>query len=110
MSEKSTTLTIDEALNLAGEAYHGDRLPEAENIYQQILNEHPNQPLALHMMGLIAHQVGKNDIAAQLMTKAIAAKPDYADAHNNLGIVLQSLGKLEDAVTSCQKAETVKNG
>jgi cytochrome c-type biogenesis protein CcmH/NrfG len=30
-------------------------LPEAENIYQQILQSEPNHPTALHLLGVIAH-------------------------------------------------------
>ena len=31
-------------------------------------------------------------------------KPDYTEAHNNLGITLQELGKLNDAETSYRQA------
>ena len=35
-------------------------------------------------------------------------KPDYAEAHNNLGITLQQLGRLNDAEASYQKAIALK--
>jgi tetratricopeptide (TPR) repeat protein len=53
---------------------------------------------------LIAHQVGKNDTAVDLITRALAINPDYADAHANLGLALQDLGKPDEAVTSYNKA------
>ena len=98
MSDKSTkpalpasllpgqqTLTIQQAIDLAIQHHSAGRLPEAEVIYQRILQADPNQPVALHLLGVIAHQMGKHDTAVDLITKAIAIKPDYAKAHNNLG-------------------------
>ena len=79
-------------------------MPEAESIYQQILQADPSQPVALHLLGVIAHQNGKNDVAEDFITKAVALKPDYAEAHANLGNVLRELGRPEDAVVCCRKA------
>ena len=84
------------------------RLPEAESIYQQILQADPNQPAALHLLGVIAHQVGKHDVAVDLIMKALAIKPDLAEAHSNLGLALQELGKLDEAVASFHKALAIK--
>jgi tetratricopeptide (TPR) repeat protein len=36
--------------------------------------------------------------------KSISIKPDYAEAHNNIGIVFKSLGQLDDAIKYYQKA------
>ena len=102
------TVTIQQALDLAVQHHSEGRLPEAEGLYQQILQADPNQPVALHLLGLIAHQVGKNDIAFDLITKALAVEPDYAEAHCNLGLVLHGLGKLDEAVASYHKALVIK--
>ena len=93
-AEQEQTLTIQQALDLAVQHHTAGDLPKAESIYNQILQADPNQPVALHLLGVIAHQVGKNDIAVDLITKALAIKPDYVDAYNNLGLALQGLGKL----------------
>ena len=57
---------------------------------------------------MIAHQVSKNDIAVDLIGKALAVKPDLAEAHSNLGLALQELGKLDEAVASYHKALAIK--
>ena len=108
MSEQQQTLTIQQAIDLAVQHHNAGRLPEAENIYQQILQADPNQPVALHLLGVIAHQTGKNDIAVDLITKALAIKPDLAEAHSNLGLALRDLGKLDEAVASYYKALAIK--
>ena len=107
MTEDQQTLSMEQAIALADTHYRAERLPEAENIYQQILKQYPNQHVALHMLGLIAHQVGKNEIAAELITKAITLKPDYFDAQNNLGIVHESLGNAAEAISRFQKTISI---
>ena len=56
MSEQQQTLTIQQALDLAVQHHNEGRLSQAESIYQQILRSDPNQPIALHLLGVIAHQ------------------------------------------------------
>ena len=80
------TMTIQQAIGLGLEHHNAGRLPEAESIYQQILQSDPNQPVVLNLLGVIAHQVGKNDIAVELIGKALAIKPDFSEAHSNLGL------------------------
>jgi len=87
------TLTIQQALDLAVQHHTAGRLPEAESIYQQILQSDSNQPVALHLLGVIAHQVGKNDTAVASYHKALTIKPDYADAHSNLGLALRAIAQ-----------------
>ena len=42
------------------------------------------------------------------MRIALAIKPDYPEAHNNLGIAFQRLGQLDAAVKSFEEALTIK--
>ena len=61
-SSEQQTLIIQQSLELAVQHHNEGRLPEAESIYQQILQVDPNQPVALHVLGVIAHQVGKPSV------------------------------------------------
>ena len=102
------TLTIPKAIELAVQHHNAGELSKAESIYRQILKSNPNQPVALHLLGVIAHQVGKYEIAVNLITKAISHNPDYAEAHNNLGVVLKKLNKIDESVASFTRALTIK--
>ncbi len=102
------TLTIQQAIDLAVQHHNAGRLPEAEGIYTQVLQAEPNQPVALHLLGVIAQQMGKNDIAVDFISKALAIKPDYAEAHSNLGNAFIELGRLDEAVASHNKALAIK--
>ncbi len=57
------SLTIQQALDLALQHHNADRLPEAKNIYRQVGQAEPNLPAALHLPGVLFHQVGQNDHA-----------------------------------------------
>ncbi len=91
-------------MDLALQHHAQGRLPEAEGIYQQILQADPNHPAALHLLGVITHQMGNHDTAVDLIARAIAIKPDYAEAHGNLGNVFKTLGRLDEAVDLYRKA------
>jgi Flp pilus assembly protein TadD len=45
-----------------------------------------------------------------LFREALQLEPDYAEAHNNLGITLASLGKLEEAIGHWREALRIKPG
>ena len=46
--------------------------------------------------------------AVDAYKKAIAIKPDYADAYNNLGVALQDRDTIDDAIDAFKKAITIK--
>ncbi len=108
VNQKSSTVEQSQSLRLAIEHHTAGRLAEAEGIYQRILEGDSRQPVALHLLGVIARQVGKGDVAVELITKALAIKPGYTEAHNNLGNALQDLGKSDEALASYQKAIAIK--
>jgi predicted O-linked N-acetylglucosamine transferase (SPINDLY family) len=90
-------------------AYHRlGQLPQAETLYQQILQISPDHRDALHLLGLTAHQVGKYAAALELIDKAILLGPDYAEAYSDRGNALERLGQFEAAVESFDKAILLK--
>jgi len=99
--------SIQGALGQAIRHHNSGRLSHAEDIYRQILQTDPNQPVALHLLGLIAHQLENYHAAADLIMKAIALKPDYAEAHCDLGLTFHEQGRFDEATASYQKALSI---
>jgi tetratricopeptide (TPR) repeat protein len=117
-----------------GRRHHqAGQLPQAENCYRKVLAIDPNNFEALHLLGVVAHQLGRSDLAARLIGKAIALHDqnpalhdtgarhapraavlhhDLAVAHSNLSIVLRALGDLPAALKAVQRSlriEETKN-
>ena len=80
------------------------RLDEAKALYQTVLDQQPNQPTALHVLGLLNYQTGDKQSAVQLIERAIAAKPDFAEACNNIANIYLELGQLESAIAKYRQA------
>jgi Flp pilus assembly protein TadD len=53
---------------------------------------------------IAAHQEGKFEEAEAYYKNVIKLKPDYAEAHNNLAVLLYSLGRLIESETCCKQA------
>ena len=51
---------------------------------------------------------GKLDEAVACYRRALELKPDYAEAYNNLGIVLKEQGKLDEAIACFRRALELK--
>lgn len=68
------------------------QLAQAENIFRQILAQQPNQPDALHLLGLLMHQRGRHEMAVDLVRRAIDQRPSFATYRSNLGVILRVLG------------------
>jgi len=85
------------------------RFAEAEQLYRQILAIEPDHADATHYLGALAFQVGRSDIAAALIEKAIALKSDDPAMHSNLGNALKGIGKLDGAIASYRRAIALKS-
>jgi protein O-GlcNAc transferase len=77
--------------------------PAAEQIYRQILTDQPNHPDVLLLFGLLLHETGRNEMAAQTLHRAIAAKPGRAEVHQTLVSVLGAMGRLTDAIVQARE-------
>ena len=87
--------TISEALAIAIQHHQAGRLQAAEQIYRQILAVEPNHADAWHLLGVIASQLGKHEMAVEYIGRAIALNGNVAAVHYNLGNALMHQGKLE---------------
>ena len=79
MAEQPPTLTVPQALDLAVAHHKAGRLTEAETLYQQVLEIEPEEPTAIHMLGLLAHQTGQHNLAIELIGRALELEPELAE-------------------------------
>lgn len=94
----------DGRLHQALRLHQNGDLAAAERIYREILERDPDNGEALHLLGVIAHQVGQNETAVALIERAITLQPYAAPFHSNLGKALRALGRYDDAVRSYEVA------
>ncbi|MDT8304098.1 MAG: tetratricopeptide repeat protein, partial [Sedimentisphaerales bacterium] len=99
---------VAETIKNAAQHYRDGHLRQAEQIYRLILQSNPDNPVALHSLGVIAHQKGNHDAAVELISKAIANNSHIPHFHNTLGLVFETLDKYNEAVAAYQQAVSVK--
>src|ERR1051326_5167856 len=89
----------DEAVSIAIQLYNESRYVETEEVCRKVLAAVPNHLEALHVLGLVAHRVGRNDVAVQILSHVAAnSPPTRADVYNNLGEAYRLLGRAQEAL------------
>ncbi len=81
---------------------------EAEGLYRQVLTADPRHVEAMEMLGILALQAGRPDLAAPVLMDALAIAPRNAAALGNLGLAQQHLGQLKEAAGSLRQALAIK--
>ena len=79
-------------------------LERAKDSYLQVLKTDPKHFDAMHLLGVLEHQLGRSDQGFILITKAIQINPSDGAAYCNLGNVLCDLGRHEEAIDNLNKA------
>ena len=101
---------LPQALAAAVDLLRSERIDEAELALQEVLQRSPDQPDALHFLGVLRHTQGQVGEAVNLIQCALAAVPDNASAWNNLGNVLLLAGRGEEAADAYDHAVTHGEG
>jgi Flp pilus assembly protein TadD len=101
-------LTLEEAVSIAIVLQKNEQLVEAQELYRRVLKTAPNHRRALHYSGVLAHQQGRTHEAVMLIEKSLELQPDQADCYNNPGIILQSGGKLERAMRTSRRSQSIR--
>jgi len=99
--------TVDALLAAGLDHHRAGRLAEAERHYRQILAADDRHADSLHLLGVIARQLGRHETAVALISQAISLRSDVAVYHNNLGNALRDHGRLEEAMRSFRRALTI---
>ncbi len=95
-----TQLGVKRAFEQAGGLLQKNRLVEAESVLFAALEDHPNEPNLLRLLGLSLLKQGRSEEAAQKLTQVTRLVPSFAQAHEDLAEALFAHGKIEEAVKS----------
>ena len=100
--------SVDQLFGSATRFHQSGQLADAERYYRQILAQSPDHPDALHLLGLINLQIGRQVAAIDLMRQAINARPEFPEAYSNLAIAYQQVGNPAEAVMALKKSIAIK--
>ncbi len=99
---------MTDLLDIAIQHHQAGRLAQAQQIYQQILQQDPDSSDALHLLGVLAHQANQHQQAEQLIQRAIELSPKAADYHCNLANVYRAQRQYDAAITAYRQAIKLK--
>ena len=97
-------------LILAQQHHLAGKLSQAETVYNEILKAEPNNPDAIHLLGVLCHQAGNVNNAVELILKALSGHPNFPEAYNNLGNAYIDLDQFQEAIDSYNLALGIRPG
>src|SRR4051794_7323993 len=103
-----TTMTTAQMIAVGLSHHQSGRFAEAKEMYMQVLSQEPENFDALHLLGVLAHQVGKHELAVDLIEKAVLQNDQNAVAFNNLGEAYKGVKRLDEAERCYRKALELK--
>lgn len=102
--------TATESLREAEQLKASGRLAEAESVLRRIVETDPGCHPAWHMLGLLAYEVGKLPLAAELVAYAARLDDGIPLYQRNLGELRRRTGRLDEAVSACKRATALAPG
>ncbi len=79
-------------------------LPQAEQMYHEVLRRQPEDADALHCLGVLCLQTGRAQAAAEWIGRSLSKNPQQPVAQLNLGVAMQQLRRLSEALGCFERA------
>ena len=96
-------------INLVMDLYSTGQFKEAVEKIKELNNKFPNVPILFNLIGACYKELGHLEGSAKMFENAINIKPDYAEAHFNLGAVLKILNKDNESIQSYRNAIAINH-
>jgi len=103
-SSATPALTVSTALSQAYAHWNAGQAAQAEPLCLAVLEAVPDQPDARHLLGLMAHAYGHQDMAIAHLRAACASPLAQAMYHSNLAEMCRQKGWLADAESAARRA------
>jgi protein O-GlcNAc transferase len=104
ITSPTTPANISQQLETALHHHRQGEYQSAETLYRQILQQQPNHPDALHLLGVINAQNNRPQVAVELIQQAIQVDSLNARFYNSLGNVWWGQQQLKKALKCYQQA------
>jgi len=98
---------LTQKLQEAIEAHRSGQPDDARRAYQEVLSEHPHDPDANNLMGVLCIEEKKPVRALRHIRRALAVDSGNAQSHYNLGIAMRDLERMAEAVEAFEAAVTL---
>lgn len=85
-------MTLGSSLERAMALHRAGQLPQALTAYQHLLSAEPDNADALHLSGVLAHQMGRTSVGIACIEQAIALNPKAPIYHRNMAELRKSTG------------------
>lgn len=86
------------------------QLDAAADVFSSVLASDPDQPDALHLLGVIRAQQNHVEESIALITRAVELRPRFSEALFNLGRLHHAQNNYQDAVNAYVRAGRFKRG
>ena len=104
MNEDFSKAKIDELLHRALQYHNAFKVREAIDFYEKILQVSPENPHAIHYLGVAYHQLDQHDLALKFLEMAVSLKPDSSETFNHYGSALLKVQNFEAAEAAFRQA------
>jgi tetratricopeptide (TPR) repeat protein len=104
VTETASRYPIPQRLALALQHQSAGRLAAAESLCQSILQEAPEHPGALQLMAMLAHKAGRQQVAIDLLYRAMAVTGPNALCHCNLAAAYLAADQLRETEAHSREA------
>ena len=102
------TPQVIQTLRQAFGLHQQGQLAQAETLYRDVLNMQPDNPDALHFLGVLESQRGRREAGLSLIDRAVKVNPRNPSAFYNRAGILRDMARLEDALESYDRALALK--
>lgn len=98
-----------ELVREAQQLFNEKNYPEAEKIYQRIVEMLPDNYFVLSNLGAVQIEAGKTSAAEIALAKAVMISPEDSFAHTHLGIAYSRQGRFDEARAALDRAVAIND-
>ena len=77
-------------------------------VFKSLIAKNFDDPILHNLGGIINVNLKNYDVAKDCFSKALKINPNYAEANNNMGALLKTIGRTRDSIDYFEKAIKIK--